>query len=196
MTVLARPNHPVRLAGVLAASVLAFGIVASAAGAVLYVVDNERGATQFAAPVQATVELPAGMVLIKRVDNTTGWKDALGFEPLLAEALPEGVLDQPMLYLQQPDARGRIAGHVRYAHADGSPAIALIEQQGTNFEEPPMKTEEPAAGTRLHLLTFTCGDLVVQSQVYFQAGDGELLAAAETQAIAEAFITDLREQCD
>ena len=195
MTVLARPHDPSRLARIFVSSVLAFGLVAAAAGAILYIIDNERSSG--AAPVATgggTVDLPAGLVQIRRVDSVAEWKDAMRFKPLLAEALPDGVVDAPALYLQQPDAAGRRAGHVRYVREDGAPGVVLIEQQGTISTEPPVKTGE-AAGTRMYLQTITCGTLVIQAQLYFQAGTGALPPESETAATAEAFIAGLRDQC-
>jgi hypothetical protein len=194
MTVLARPNHPARLAGVFVFSVLAFGLVAAAAGAVLYIIQNERASATPSTVSGGTVDLPPGMVQIRRIDSFAAWKDALGFAPLLPDALPEGVANAPALYLQQPDASGRPAGHVRYARADGSPAVVLIEQQGTISAEPLLKTAE-TDGTRLHLQTFTCGSLVVQAQLYFQSDPNPLPPVSQTEDAATSFIEGLRQQC-
>ncbi len=196
MTVLARPNHPARLAGVFAFSVVAFALVAAAAGAVLYIFENER-ASGAPSPIAGggTVDLPTGMVQIRRIDSFAEWNDALGFKPLLADALPDGVDDAPVLYLQQPDDAGRRTGHVRYMRDNGAPAVVLIEQQGTISAEPPMKTGE-TAGTRMHAQTFVCGSLVIQAQLYFQSDPAPLPAIAETEATSRAFVDGLRGLCE
>lgn len=196
MTVLARPNHPVRLAGVFVLGVLAFGLVAAAAGAVLYIIDNERSSG--APPAVANgvnVDLPPGLALLHRVDSVAEWSDALGFKPVMADMLPEGVVDQPLLYVQQPDKAGNVAGRVRYGRDDGAPGVELIEQPGTPASDLTMRLVE-SAGTRVHIQALACGSLAIHVQVFFQEdAGGELPGVPVTEAVAQAVVASLRDQC-
>lgn len=196
MTILAStPQHrPIRLLGVFAASVLAFGVVASAVLAAVYIYESEQPPVSAPAP-GVNVELPNGLVLIERVETAADWDRALQFEPIYPALLPDGVADEAMLYLQQPDSFGRRAGHVRYAYGDGAPAVVLIEQAGTIAAEPPMKVLE-SSGKRSHIATFACGTIVIQAQVYFDVEGGAAGSSTETGLIAEDFVAGLRSQCD
>ena len=188
-------HRPFHLLGVFAASVLAFGLVASAAGAALYIYENERPTPEAAPAPAANVDLPEGLVLIQQVESAADWERELQFAPVVPETLPEGVVAEAGYYLQQPDSFGRRAGHVRYAYGDGAPAIVLIEQAGTISAEPPMKALE-SSGKRSHIVTFACGSIVIQAQVYFDVEGGAVGSPKETAAIAEGFVTGLRSQCD
>lgn len=192
MTVIARPAHPVRLAGVFLASLAAFALVAAAAGAVMYILDNERGGSTAIAP-HADVDLPPGMVLVRPIEGESQWRDALAFSPIIPETLPASVDASPLYFLQQPDARGRQAGHVRFA-SQGGPTIILVEQQGELTQESPLRTQE-SPGTRAYLEAFACGTIVLQTQLYFSLDAESLPPRAETVAVAQKFSDDLHEQC-
>lgn len=194
MTVVLRPNHPARLAGVFLAGIAAFGIIAGAAYAVMYIIDNETStAGQPTQSPTANLDLPAGMVVIRPTDLQE-WNEALGFEPVLAEVLPEGVIETPLYFLQPQDPEFGTAGHVRYAYGDGSPAIALIEQVGGLDTSSPMKVLE-SAGTRAHIVNLGCGGIVIQAQVFFAIDVADPPAPKETTATAERFVETLRDQC-
>jgi hypothetical protein len=193
MTVITRPGSPVRLVGLFAFSVLVFGLLASAAGAAMYVVDTERGRGTDAVAPAANVELPSGLVLVSQVDEQV-WRDKVGFAPFLPDIMPAGVDPTPRLYVQQPDDHSRVAGHVRYAPA-GGPAVVLIEQQGTLSREVGMRTQD-SDSARSHIETFVCGTIVIQAQVYFSLESDAAPTAGETGLIAADFVNALRAQCD
>ena len=195
-SVLARSNHPARLAGVFASSILAFGIVAAAAAAILYIVESEGWfSSPPAAPtVNANVDLPPGLILIRRVEGPVVWASQVGFEPIAADVLPDGVDATPLYFLQQPDATGRRAGHLRYT-AQGGPLVVLVEQQGTLDTEPEMQATETDAG-RAYTQWVSCGNIVIQAQLYFSLdAAGSPLPASQTATIAERFVAALRDQC-
>ena len=194
MTVVLRPNHPARLAGVFLGGVAAFALIAAAAYAVMYIVDNETSTAPPPAVPAANLDLPAGMVVI-RPTVVEEWRDVLGFEPVLAEVLPDNVVETPLYFLQPQDAEFGTAGHVRYAYEDGTPAIALIEQTGGLKTDSPMKVLE-SGGTRAHIVNLACGDIVIQAQMFFATDvAADPPAPAETTAAAEAFVAPLRDQC-
>ena len=194
MTVIARPNHPARLAGVFAASIAAFALVAAAAGAVLYIVDNERGgATVAPAGPEIDVDLPSGLVLVLPIEGQDAWLDALGFSPIVPASLPAGVDAEPAYFLEQPDSRGRRAGHLRYG-SDAGPTVVLVEQQGQIVADKPLYSKE-SDGSRAYFESFQCGLVVIQAQIYFNQDPADLAPAAVTQSTADAFMTDLKDQC-
>lgn len=195
-TVLARPNHPARLAGVFAASLAAFALVAAAAVAALYVFDSETGSdatTTGGLPVNAEVDLPAGMVLVRNVADADAWEAELGFAPVEPEALPNGVGDA-LFYVQQPDAAGRSAGHLRYTTEDGGLLLVVVEQQGTIANDRPMRSGETTM-TREHIESFGCGTIVVTAQLFFSLDTPGAPDAMASLAIADDFVAGMREQC-
>jgi hypothetical protein len=141
----------------------------------------------------ANLDLPAGMVVI-RPTVIEEWRDVLGFDPVLAEVLPDNVVATPLYFLQPQDAEFGTAGHVRYAYEDGTPAIALIEQSGGLKTDSPMKVLE-SGGTRAHIVNLACGNIVIQAQLFFALDVAEPPVPTETTAAAEAFVAPLREQC-
>jgi hypothetical protein len=193
MTVVLRPNHPARLAGVFFGGIAAFALIAAAAYAVMYIVDNETSTVPPPPVPAANLDLPAGMVVI-RPTVVEEWREMLGFEPVLAEVLPDGVVETPLYFLQPQDAEFGTAGHVRYAYEDGTPAIALIEQAGGLKTDSPMKALE-SGGTRAHIVNMPCGDIVIQAQMFFAIDVADPPSPQETTAAAEAFAAPLREQC-
>jgi hypothetical protein len=187
-------HHPARLVGVFFGGIAAFGLIAAAAYAVIYIVDNETSNTPPPVPAPAAnLDLPAGMVVI-RPTVVEEWRDVLGFDPVLPEVLPQDVINTPLYFLQPQDAEFGSAGHVRYAYADGTPAIALIEQLGGLKTDSPMKVLE-SGGTRVHIANMPCGDIVIQAQMFFAIDVTDPPAPADTTAAAEAFVTPLRDQC-
>lgn len=193
MTVLAQPRQPLRLLGVFAASLAGFALIAAAVGAVLYIVDNETAAPSSPLSFQADVDLPPGMVLVRPVESADQWRDALAFAPILPETLPEGLLDDPLYFLQQPDARGRIAGHIRFA-TSGGPTLILVEQQGQIAVERPLRAQESDSSVG-YLEAFACGNIVIQTQLYFSKDTANAVDPDESLAIARAFSDALHAQC-
>jgi len=193
MTVVTRQHTTARLLGVFALSLAAFGLVASAAGAALYVIDSERGFGTDEGTATANVDLPSGMVLVTRLADAAAWEPKLGFEPVLPDELPAGVGTQPHYYAQQPDERGRLAGHIRYA-SEGGPSVVLVEQQGTLSREVGMRTQE-LDGVRQHVESFGCGLVVIQAQLYVSTDAPGAPTAEDSGAMAAAFVASLRRQC-
>lgn len=196
MTILARPNHPARLAGVFAASLAAFAVLAAAAFAAFYLFDSETGSNPAIGselPVNADVDLPAGMVLVRGVGDAAAWEAELGFTPLEPEALPDGVGDA-LYYVQQPDAAGRSAGHLRYMTEDGGLLLVVVEQKGTLANDRPMRTGETTT-TREHIESFGCGTIVVTAQLFFSLDTPGAPDASASLAIADDFVAGMREQC-
>jgi hypothetical protein len=194
MTVIVRPNHPARLAGVFAASIAAFALVAAAAGAVLYIVDNERrSAAPTATGPIADVDLPSGLVLVQPIEGEAAWRDALGFRPIIPDSLPEGVGAEPAYLLQQPDSRGRRAGHLRFGSESG-PTIVLVEQQGQIAAEKPLYSNE-SENTRAYFESFQCGLVVIQAQIYFSLDVAPPPLIVATNSVANSFMADLKDQC-
>jgi hypothetical protein len=194
MTVVLRPNHPARLFGVFAAALGAFALVAAAAYAAMYIVDQETAGPASTPAPAAEFDIPDDMVIIRPTDLAE-WDDLLGFEPVVAEALPAGVVATPLYFLQPNNPKHGVAGHVRYAYEDGTPAISLIEQSRGLDTTSPMTAVE-SAGTRVHLVNMQCGDIVIQAQMFFPARDTAPQDPKATSAAAAAFFDDLRAQCE
>jgi hypothetical protein len=194
MTVVLRPNHPARLVGVFAAALGAFALLAAAAYAAIYIVDQETAGPAPAPAPAADFDIPDDMVIIRPTDLAE-WDDVLGFQPVLAETLPPRVVGTPLYFLQPNNPTHGVAGHVRYAYEDGTPAISLIEQSGGLDTTSPMKAVE-SAGTRVHLINLACGDIVIQAQMFFPAGDTAAQDPKATSAAAAAFFDGLRAQCE
>ena len=193
MTVLAQPRQPLRLVGVFVASVAAFALIAAAAGAVLYIIDNETSSPVTSVLPQADVDLPPGMVLVRSIESADQWRDSLGFAPVIPESLPAGIDGEPLYFLQQPDARGRTAGHVRFA-SEGGPTLILVQQEGRIAQDSPLRTQE-SDGSRAYLESFACGTVVMQTQLYFSTDGASPPTASESFAIASAFSESLHQQC-
>jgi hypothetical protein len=190
MTVLTRPSHALRLAGLFATSVAVFGLFAAAAGAVLYMIDNERGVSRPGAAPTADIELPPGLTLVHRIDGPDVWEERLGFAPVMPKALPDGVRDDAIFLLQPDDEGGWRAGHIRFA-GDAGVWLVLVEQYGALSSEEPTRTIETDE-TLAYVGAFSCGPIILQPQVYVSR---TLLSGADAEAIAEAFVSGLREQC-
>jgi hypothetical protein len=193
MTVVLRSQQPLRLFGVFAAALGAFALIAAAAYAVLYIVENETAKPAPPPAPAADFDLPQGMVVIRPTDLGE-WEEVLGFAPVVAAELPDGVVDMPLYFLQPPDATFGVAGHVRYAYMDGRPAISLIEQVGGLDTDSPMKAVE-SADTRVHIVNLPCGEIVIQAQMFFQGDGPDAPTPKDSSATAGAFFDSLRDHC-
>jgi hypothetical protein len=195
MAVLARrvqsPNHPLRLGAFFLGALTASALVASAAGAVLYIMDREFGEPARPAPhPSAKVDLPEGLVLVRRIDGPGEWEPALGFEPVMPERLPEGVDSSPVYLLQPGEDGGWRAGHIRYTSA-GGPSVVLVQHEAAladGAEPRVIETDESLAIIDI----IDCGPIAIQSQLYF---DTQNTDEATARAIADDFESGLRAQC-
>jgi hypothetical protein len=188
---LRRPNHPARLGGILALSVGAYALVAAAAGAILYVIDSERDARRGPAAVAvANVDLPAGMVLVRRIDGPDTWKDALGFAPIVPRELPAGVAEQPLYMLQPEDDGGWRSGHIRYSSVSGL-ALVLVEQELATAANALPRTVQGEESLMIIELV-ECGEVLVQAQLYFDIAATD---ATEARTVTDDFVAGLRAQC-
>lgn len=188
---LRQPNHPARLGGILALSLGAYALVAAAAGAILYVIDSERDARRDPPRVTAAnVELPPGMVLVRRIDGPDAWKDALGFAPVVPRELPAGVAEEPLYMLQPDDDGGWRSGHIRYSSVSGL-ALVLVEQELATAPNALPRTVQGEESLMIIELV-ECGDVLVQAQLYFDIAATD---SAEARTVTDDFITGLRAQC-
>ncbi|MEX2245656.1 MAG: hypothetical protein WEC75_03125 [Dehalococcoidia bacterium] len=207
MSVLAEPRHPLRLAGVLAASAAATALVLGAALAAAYIVRDLRGdAVAPAATGGADFALPEGMVVVSLLDDAGDFRDATGFKPLVPKHLPATTDDEPHYAATQPDARGVRVGQVRFASKKDAageggitgPTIVLVEAKGAPGEGIDEELKRIVAGNaRAVAATIVCGDLVVDVQLYFgpDAAVGEPFVTPWMTSVAGEFVDGLREQC-
>lgn len=206
MTAFSRSNHPLRLAALFAGTVLAAGLVASAAGAVLYIVDDQRTGPAVAdTPLDTNLDVPDGLVVLQLVDTREQLAAEVGFEPLLAGVLPETTDGEPVFAVTQPDEHGVRFAHVSYSAKkdvaiDGITGPTVVLFQGKGEPGPAVDGELRRiewGNARALAATFPCGDLVVDARFYFgpDAAPGEPFLNPQMTSAAQLVIDDLLERC-
>jgi hypothetical protein len=206
MTAFSRANHPLRLAALFAGTLLAAGLVASAAGAVLYIVDDQRTGPAVAdAPPDTNLDVPDGLVVLQILETLDELAAEVGFEPLLAGLLPETTERRPVFAATQPDEHGVRFAHVSYSAkkdttVDGitGPTVVLFQGQGEPGPDVDGELRRIEWGNaRALAATFACGDLVVDARFYFSpdAAPGEPFLNPRMTSAAEMVVDDLLERC-
>lgn len=210
---LSRPNHPLRLVGIFAASVAFFAVVAAAAVALAYIVRTQRGGpvSQVAGvsvdPKQSELNLPDGLVAWRRVQDADEFKQLAGFKPFVPQTLPEGTQPNPSLAVSFPDDNGTRVGRIGYSpradyDANGitGPMVVIQEAKGT-----------PGTGIDGELKRLTSGDgralaatvackkqgLVLDVQLYFgpPPAPGEPFITPSMTDVAQKFVDGVKAQC-
>lgn len=205
---LKQPNHPLRLAALLAASVAFFAIVAAAAYAVAYIVEDQRSgdvAGVSVEPTQSDLNLPPGLIAVRRVEDAAEFESLAGFAPFIPDRLPATTSPDPVLSVSLPDDNGHRAGRVSYSPNDGAavdgitgPLIVLVEAKGMPGEgvDSVLKRITEGSGRAL-AATLPCGDLVIDAQFYYgpDPEPEEPFVTPYMVRVAEDFLAAMRRQC-
>jgi hypothetical protein len=211
LSVIARttPNHPLRLAGIFAASLAFFGIVAGAAGALAYVVHDVRAshvaAPSASVPTQAQMNLPSGVIALQGAANAGEFTQLAGFSPFVPKQLPEHTKNDLSLSVALPDANGIRAGRVGYspsgaASPDGitGPTVVLWETKGAPDASTVGAFHQLAgAKGRVMVATAGCGGLTLKMELYFQPdpAPGDTVVTPYMSDTAQKFLDGVRGQC-
>jgi hypothetical protein len=200
------PNHPLRLAGLFAASLAFFAIVAGAAGAMAWVVRDARSSNvagaSVAPPTQADLNLPPGVIALQRVADADQYKQLTGFKPFIPDRLPAHTKDDLSLAVALPDDNGVRAGRVGFSAADWTgpdgitgPIVVLWETKGA----PPEESDFTSArgNGRALVATIACKDLTLSLELVFNPAPapGDQVVTPYMTDTAATFLDGLREQC-
>jgi hypothetical protein len=205
VSVLSQPNHPVRLLSLFGASLVLCGIVAGAAAALLYVIDDVRSSdvSGISTPPQS-IEAPDGLVVVIPVDGAAQFEELTGFAPFVPSSLPPTAIDKPVMSVTPPDAQGRSVGRVSYSTqpdpVEGvtGPVIVIVQAQGTPGAGVDGQLKRLTAGNgRTLVATLPCGDLVLDVQMYFgpDIAPGEPFVTPYMKSTAETFVASVKAQC-
>jgi len=205
VSVLSQPNHPMRLVAFFAASLAVTGIIAGAAIALLYVIDDLRGADPPAAAVQPQhIEAPEGLEVVIPVADATEFKALTGFKPFVPSSLPATTQGEPVMSVSQPDDQGRRVGRVSYGAkpepVEGvtGPIVVIVEAKGTPGNGVDGELKRLTAGNgRTLVATLDCGDLVLDIQLYFSpdVARGEPFVTPRMKETAQGFVDGVKADC-
>jgi hypothetical protein len=206
VSVLSQPNHPVRLLSLFGASLVLCAIVAGAAAALLYVIDDVRSSdVRGASTAPQSIEAPDGLVVVIPVEGAAQFEELAGFAPFIPSSLPPTVIDKPVMSVTPPDEQGRRVGRVSYSTqpdpVEGvtGPVIVIIQAQGTPGSGVDGLLKRLTAGNgRTLVATLPCGDLVLDVQMYFgpDIAPGEPVVAPYMKSTAETFVANVKAQCE
>jgi hypothetical protein len=205
VSILSQPNHPMRLVALFAASLAVTGVIAAAAIALLYVVDDLRGAHEPAAAVQPQhIEAPEGLEVVIPVADAKEFKALTGFKPFMPSSLPATTQGAPVMSVSQPDTEGRRTGRVSYGakpepiEGVTGPIVVIVEAKGTPGEGVDGELKRLTAGNgRTLVATLDCGDLVLDVQMYFSpdVAPGEPFVTPYMKTTAERFVNGVKADC-
>jgi len=206
------PNHPLRLAGIFAASAAFFAIVAGAALAVTWVVQDQRSAGRSSAvlgtdavPKQSELNLPKDAIAVQRVDDANAFKQLAGFKPFIPKTLPENTQNDLSLSVALPDDNGVRAGRVGYSAKDGAsvdgitgPLVVLWERQGPPGDTADGVVRRLTGGNgRALVAQIGCGGLVIAVQLFFgpAPAPGEAFLKPYISDAAQTFVDGSKRKC-
>lgn len=205
---LSTPNHPLRLVGVLVASVAFFAVVGTASFAAAWIADDQRSANTnqvLGVSVKPDVALPAGLIAVQRVNSMAEFEQIGGFKPFIPQYVPAMTQHDFTLSLTTPDDGGRRIGRVGYSSKDGAdaegitgPTVVLVEAPGTPGPNTDPRLQRVTGGNgRALVATIGCQSLTIDVQLYFgpSPGPDEPLVTPHMVAIAQEFLDGLNEQC-
>lgn len=205
MAALARPNHPVRLGAFFVSAALFASIVASAAGAAMYVYDDLRGGASSVTLAASDIRTPDGVQVVIPVEGRTEFEQVAGFAPFVPEQLPETTDGTAKFAVTPEDASGGRIGRVAFsarkdAEAGGisGPIVVIAQAQGRPGSGVDGQLKQLTnGGTRAVVATMVCGDLVLDVQLYFgpAAAEGEPAVTPYMTAVAQEFVDGVRRQC-
>ncbi len=208
---LQRPNHPLRLFGILAASLAFFAIVGAAVVAVIYMVQDQRGAYvndvagAAVEPTLSDLHLPDGLIAVHVVKDANEFKQLAGWKPFVPKTLPEGTQGDVSLAVSFPDDNGTRTGRVGYSpredyNVDGitGPMVVILETKGTAGATIDGQLKRLTGGSgRAIAAAVPCGDLVLDVQLYFgpDPQPDEPFITPYMTDVAQKFLDGVNAQC-
>jgi hypothetical protein len=209
MSVLSQPNHPFRLAAMVAAGSIAAWIVVMALISVRYIVEDQRDSAVnrvlgTSAEPGANIEAPEGLVIVTPVDTAAEFEELAGFAPFLPDELPASSVPEPNFAVTPPDEYGFRMGRVSYSAREGwsaygitGPVVVIAQGKGEAGEGVDGALKLIKGGTRSLASTFACGDLVLDVQLYFGPDPqaNEEIVTPHMRDVAVRFLDGIREQC-
>lgn len=205
VNVLSQPNHPARLLALFAASLAITGVIAAAAIAMLYVIEDLRGGNDGpAAAAPQHIEAPDGLVVVIPVADAREFEGLAGFKPFVPSSLPATTQGAPVMSVSQPDEQGRRVGRVSYSAkpdpVEGitGPLIVIIEAKGAPGDGVDGELKRLTSGNgRTLVATLACGDLVLDIQMYFtpEAAPNEPFVTPYMKTTAQSFVDKVRADC-
>ena len=205
---LSTPNHPLRLAGVLAASVAFFAIVGAAIFAAVWIVDDQRSTNTnqvLGASGKPDVALPPGLIAVQRVNSMAEFEQLSGFKPFIPQYVPATTQHDFTLSLTLPDDEGRRTGRVGYSSKPGAdaegitgPTVVLVEAPGAPGPDTDPRLRRVTGGNgRALVATIGCQNLAISVQLYFgpDPKPDEPFVTPHMAAVAQEFLDGINEQC-
>jgi hypothetical protein len=202
------PDHPLRLAGVLAASISFFAVVGAAIFAAAWMLEDQRSPHAdevLGAAVTPKIDLPGGLIAVQRVNSLDEFQQLAGFKPFIPMYVPGSTQNDFTLALTMPDDAGRRIGRVGYsskgiADADGitGPTVVLAEAPGAPGANADPRLQRMTGGSgRALAATIGCQGLTVDVQLYFgpPPQPDEPFVTPHMVAVAQEFLDGLNEQC-
>lgn len=207
VSVLARPNHPARLATMFAASIGASVVIAMAAYALVWMAQDMRGAHDAPAATLDTVPniaVPNGVVVVQKAKDAREFEKLTGFAPFVPATLPRHTTPGPSFAVTLPDDNGRRVGRVAFAAEPGAqdqgiggPLLVLIEAPGAPGAGVDGLLKQSATGGRMLVATIACRGLVIDAQMYFTppAAVGEPAITPYMLDVGQRYLASLNEEC-
>jgi hypothetical protein len=204
MSILATPNHPARLLSLFGASAGLTALVALAAGALLYVIDDLRGGAP-ASFVMGNVTAPEGLEFVIPLEDEIEFRELAGFKPFVPERVPSTTDPVPHFAVSPADENGARIGRVAFSPKDGAavdgitgPIVVVVQREMDAPDSADGGLRQlTAPNTRGITAQLPCGDLVLDVQLFFgpEAADGEPAITPYMQDVAASFVATVQEQC-
>ncbi|HYM16064.1 MAG TPA: hypothetical protein VEZ14_10940, partial [Dehalococcoidia bacterium] len=211
MTVLSRPNHPLRLAGLFGASLAFCAIVGAAVIAVIYMVRDQQGAYSSSVagavvePRLSDLHLPAGLIAVHVVKDAGAFQQLAGWRPFVPADLPAGTKHDLSLAVSFPDDHGVRTGRVGYSPREDvnvggitGPMVVIMEAKGTPGAGADGQLKRITTGNgRALAATLGCKGLVLDVQLYFgpPPAPSEPFITPYMTDVAQKFVDGVRRQC-
>ncbi len=198
VTIHAHRRHALRSTGIFLAAAAAWAIVAGAVLSAILIVREELQSPSSVA-TQARPDIKAdGLVVLNPLSDRGAFKDALGFEPVVPETLPDTTSSSP-LFFSISDSSGQVRFAPRSDTTDDGlrgAAIALTEQRHTEDEAVDRTVKTAVTGTtRIVSTSLVCGGITVQAQLYFYSSTSDAPGAETVTPRVDAFLAALGSQC-
>ncbi len=213
MIAVSTPNHPLRLAGLLAASVAFFAIVSAAAYVSIWMIDDQRNggsvsevAGVSALPKQSDFNLPSGVLALQHITDEAQFEQTAGYKAFVpsGDALPSMTKSDAVLSLTFPDAAGARVGRVGFSARDGDvdgiagPTVVLLEAPLSADAHPDGLLKRITLGSgRALVANISCRGLVVDVQFYFgpEPKEGEPFVTPYMTSVAQKSLDAIVREC-